>query len=109
MSPLRQRPPLISAGVLTITGLMFWLALPSTWLLSPKVNWSTSFDAGFGGSNGTYNFTTAISWRFWKYMSIGPNFSFMAIDYENGERGDSDWYLYDANEFGWGASCLIHF
>ncbi|TDI78500.1 MAG: hypothetical protein E2O79_11595 [Caldithrix sp.] len=26
--------------------------------LSPKVNWSASFDAGFGGSNGTYNFTT---------------------------------------------------
>ena len=76
--------------------------------LSPKVHWSASFDAGFGGSNGTYNFTTAISWRFWKYMSIGPNFSFMAIDFENGEIGDSDWYIYDANEFGWGASFLIH-
>jgi len=76
--------------------------------LSSKVNWSASFDAGFGGSNGTYNFTTGISWRFWKYMSIGPNFSFMAIDFENGEIGDSDWYLYDANEFGWGASFLIH-
>lgn len=76
--------------------------------LTPKVHWNTSFDAGFGGSNGTFNFTTAISWRFWKYMSIGPNFSFMAIDFENGEIGDSDWYLYDANEFGWGASFLIH-
>ena len=76
--------------------------------LTPKVHWNTSFDAGFGGSNGTFNFTTAISWRFWKYMSIGPNFSFMAIDFENGEIGDSDWYLYDANEFGWGASFMIH-
>lgn len=76
--------------------------------LTPKVNWNTSFDAGFGGSNGTYNFTTAISWRFWKYMSIGPNFSFMAIDYENGEIGDSDWYLYDANEFGWGLGFAFH-
>jgi len=76
--------------------------------LSSKLNWSTSFDAGFGGSNGTYSFTTGISWRFWKYMSIGPNFSFVAIDYENGEIGDSDWYLYDVNEFGVGASFLIH-
>ncbi len=76
--------------------------------LSPKVHWSASFDAGFGGSNGTYNFATGISWRFWKYMSIGPNFSFMAIDFENGEIGDSDWYLYNANEFGWGASFMIH-
>ncbi len=76
--------------------------------LSPKVNWSASFDAGFGGSNGTYNFTTGISWRFWKYMSIGPNFSFMAVDFENGEMSDSDWYLYDTNEFGWGASFVFH-
>lgn len=76
--------------------------------LAPKVNWSTSFDAGFGGSNGTFKFATGISWRFWKYMSIGPTFSFMAIDFENGEIGDSDWYLYDANEFGWGASFMFH-
>jgi len=76
--------------------------------LSSKVNWNTSFDAGFGGSNGTFNLTTGISWRFWRYMSIGPNFSFMAIDFENGERGDSDWYLYDANEFGVGANFMIH-
>ncbi len=76
--------------------------------LTPKVHWNTSFDAGFGGSNGTFNFATGISWRFWKYMSIGPNFSFMAIDYENDDMGDTDWYFYDSNEFGWGASFLIH-
>jgi len=76
--------------------------------LSPKVAWSVSADAGFGGSNGTYSIATSVSWRFWQYMSLIPNASFMAIDYENGEIGDSDWYLYDANEFGWGLSFLIH-
>lgn len=77
--------------------------------LSPKVGWSTSFDVGFGGSNGTFSVATAVSWRPWKYLSLSPNAFFMAIDFENGEPGDTDWYLYDANEFGWGLSFLIHF
>ena len=42
-------------------------------------------------------------------MSIGPNVSYTAIEYENGVAGDEDWYLYDANEFGGGISFLFHF
>jgi hypothetical protein len=78
-------------------------------VIAPKWSWSTNLDAGFGGSNGTFSLSTTVNWRFWKYMSAGPTFIFSAIDYENGEAGDSDWYLYDANEFGWGISVLGHF
>ena len=76
---------------------------------SPKVSLNNTFDAGFGGSNGTYKFSTALSFLPWKHMSISPNFYYMAIDYENGARGDTDWYLYDADEFGWGVNVLFHF
>ena len=77
--------------------------------LSKKIGWSASFDAGFGGSNGTYRVATGISWRVWKFLSLHPNAYYMAVDYENGERIDEDWYLYDADEFGWGLSFLLNF
>ncbi len=77
--------------------------------LSKKVSWNTSIDAGFGGSNGTYKIATSIGWRVWRFLSLHPNAYFMAIDFENGERGDTDWYLYDANEFAWGLSFLLNF
>jgi len=77
--------------------------------LAQKVSWNASFDAGFGGSNGTYTFASSIGWRVWRALSLHPNVFFTAHDFENGEKGDSDWYLYDANEFGWGLSFLINF
>lgn len=77
--------------------------------LSEKWGWSTVVDAGFGGSEGTYRASTALPWRFARHWSLSPNFSFMAIEYENGTRGDSDWYLYDSNEFSWGLAVMVHF
>ena len=76
--------------------------------LAPRVGWSTRVDAGFGGSNGTYNIATSIGYTPLAWLTLSPNAYFMSIDYENGEPGDSDWYLYDANEFGWGLSFVIH-
>ena len=77
--------------------------------LSKKIGWSTSFDAGFGGSNGTYKVATGISWRVWKFLALRPFAFYTAIDFENGEKGDADWYMYDANEFGVGFSFLLNF
>ena len=78
--------------------------------LSPKWNWSAGADAGFGGSEGSYSFKTAFTWKALSHLSLSPNFKFAAIEYVNGEKGvDRDWYLYDANEFGGGISILYHF
>lgn len=76
--------------------------------LAPKVGWSTSVSASFGGSNGIYGVRTGVSYTPWKFLTLTPNAFFSAIDVENGVQGDPDWYLYDANEFGWGLSFLIH-
>ncbi len=78
-------------------------------VFSPEWSWATKFDVGLGGSDGTFRVSTGIQWRFWKYMSAGPNFNFMAVDFENGSKGDPDWYLYDVNEYGGGVSFLFHF
>ena len=79
------------------------------YLLSPKWTWNAQADAGFGGSEGTFSFKTSLSWKPLSHWSFGPNFSFSAIEFENGKKGDADWYLYDANEFGAGIGLLFHF
>ncbi len=79
------------------------------YVISPKVSWSFAADAGFGGTEGTYSFKTALSWKALKHLSLAPNFRWSAIEALNGEKGDSDWYLYDANEFGVGLGIMFHF
>lgn len=77
--------------------------------LTPKVSFSAGGDAGFGGSEGTFSFNTGLSFKPIKWFSIGPTFSYIAIKYENGAKGEPEWYLYDCNEFGAGVSFLFHF
>jgi hypothetical protein len=79
------------------------------YVMSPKWTWSASADAGFGGTEGTYSFKTGLSWKALKHLSVIPNFKYSAIEAVNGEMGDSDWYLYDANEFGAGLNIMYHF
>lgn len=75
----------------------------------PKLNWSAVGDAGFGGSNGTYYFTTSLTYSPTRHLSLGPNFSYTAIDYENGKKGDADWYIYKADQFGVGLVLAVNF
>ena len=79
------------------------------YVLSPKWTWNAQADAGFGGSEGSYSFKTGLSWKGLKHFSFSPNFKYSAIEFENGVKGDVDWYLYDANEFGGGLSVVYHF
>ena len=77
--------------------------------LVPRLGWSTVFDAGFGGSNGTYKVSTALAWRAWRRLSLSPNMSFTSEDYENGTKGDVDWYLYDAETITFGLNAMFTF
>lgn len=79
------------------------------YVLSPKWTWNTQADAGFGGSEGTYSFKTSLSWKALSHWTLAPNFSYSAIEFENGTKGDTDWYFYDANEFGMGIGIMYSF
>lgn len=68
--------------------------LAQTW------TWGSSVEAGFGESEGTYVGDTGIAWMFTKHWLGRLGFKYSAIDFENGSKGDSDWYLYDVDEFG---------
>jgi len=73
-----------------------------------KWMWNNKFNAGFGGSEGTYFAQTGLTWRFLKHWSASLYGKYTALEYENGSKGDSDWYLADWDEFGAGLSVLFN-
>ena len=63
-----------------------------------KWNWNINADAGYGGSEGTYQATTGVTRKFLENWSATLSAQYGAVDYENGTKGDTDWYLYDVDE-----------
>lgn len=76
--------------------------------LAEKWIWGSSVEAGFGGSDGTYQANTGVTWMFATHWATRVGFNYLAIDFEEGSRGDDDWYLYDADEFGWGLNVMYN-
>ena len=76
--------------------------------LAEKWTWSTRVDAGFGGSDGTYFGETGVNWQFHKNWSLNLYGNYLAIEFEEGHKGDPGWYIYDADEFGVGLNILFH-
>ena len=82
------------------------IGLTHSAIISDKWSWNTRVDVGFGGAEGTLNVDTGASWRFaesWAAKFFGK---YTAQDFENSNKGDADWYLYDVDEFGLGATVL---
>jgi hypothetical protein len=63
-----------------------------------KWTWNTRLNAGYGGSEGTYFASTGVTWRFLNNWSTSLIGRYTAVEFENASEGDSDWYLYDADE-----------
>ena len=61
-------------------------------------SWNNRIDGGFGGSEGTFYINTGLTWAFAKHWAGTLSVDYKAVEYENGNVGDTDWYLYDANE-----------
>jgi hypothetical protein len=66
--------------------------------LADAWNWNIKTEAGFGGSEGTYLASTGLTWQFYDRWSATLFAKYVAVDYENGSRGDEDAYLYDVDE-----------
>ena len=83
-----------------VIGLTLDVPFAQTW------SWSSRIDAGFGGSEGTFGGSTGLTWAFAEHWAGMLTVGFMAVDYENGDRGDADWYKYDINEGAGGIKIL---
>lgn len=77
--------------------------------LAPKLGWGTVLDVGFGGSNGSFKAASALSWQVRPHIALSPNVSFSTTDFENGTKGDADWYLYDADDTTVGLAVMFIF
>lgn len=77
--------------------------------LSERVLWNTSVVAGLGGSESYWSARSALGWQFARSWDLAFFLEYHAIDFENGDPGDSDWYLYDVDEFGPGISITYLF
>lgn len=77
--------------------------------INEALAWNNRADLGFGGSNGTYHVRSAIDWRVAKSWLISFYGDYKHVDYENGNKGDNDWYKYDVDEFGPGIAFAYMF
>jgi hypothetical protein len=60
--------------------------------------WNNRLNVGFGGSEGATQVSTGLTWRFLKSWSATLKADVTAVEYENDDEGDADWYLYDVDE-----------
>ncbi|MBV1929779.1 MAG: DUF481 domain-containing protein [Gammaproteobacteria bacterium] len=79
-------------------GLSYQMKIASDW------SWKTKVDIGAGGSDLSTTINTALAWNFSESWVTSLYGNYYSVDYENGNEGDSDWYEYDADEFGVGLS-----
>jgi hypothetical protein len=70
--------------------------------ITENVSWSNRAQGGFGGSEGTILLNTGINWHVAKHWMLTFYGQRIAVDYENDNPGDREYYVYDVDEFGAG-------
>ena len=74
------------------------LGLSTSVPFATQWSWNSKFDAGFGGSEGSYCVNTGIAYNFATHWSATIYGQFRTTEYENGTEADEDWYFYDLDE-----------
>ena len=87
----------------------FLLGLTHRYPINESWEWSSAANYGIGDSDGTYLIKTGLSWTFAESWAARFYGSYADHDFENGDRGDSDWFFYDAEEYGQGSQSFIPF
>lgn len=73
-----------------------------------KWSWGLRLDANEGDTEGGSLVNTGVTWRFVDRWTATVFVQNQALELVNGAPGDTDFYLYDADEFGWGLTFLHH-
>jgi hypothetical protein len=85
------------------------VGLTHTMPLTDTITWRTSAITGFGDTDSYWSMNTAVDWQFARSWNVGIFIDYTEVDFENGNPGDNDWYLYDADEWGPGISIMYVF
>lgn len=72
-----------------------------------KWSWANRLDGGFGDSEGSFLFITAINWHATEHWSFNLNIKQHSIEFgDEDDIADADFYLYDVDEPGVGIGFL---
>lgn len=82
------------------------LGFTHTYALRDRISWNNRIEAGLGQTDSFWAFNTSLNWQFARAWNLGFYIDYKMIDFENDSAGDSNWYLYDADEFGPGISIM---
>jgi hypothetical protein len=104
---------------LTINGILREKDIDEDWIdaliggsigvpFAEKWLWNNRIDVGFGGSEGTTQAYSGLTWKFLKKWSGTLYAKVTAVEYENDDEGDADWYLYDVDESTAGLTILFN-
>jgi hypothetical protein len=85
------------------------VGLAHSYAFSNTLVWDNQLVAGFGDSDSYSAFHTSLNWQFAKSWNAGVFVDYKAIDFENDSPGATDYYLYNADEFGPGLSIAYIF
>lgn len=85
------------------------VGLSRTYVISPATSWSTQVDVSFGDSEGTSHFNTGINWIYSENWVFRASVDAKDVEFQQGEPGDSDYFLYDAKETKIGGSFVYVF
>ena len=85
------------------------LGASATYMLGQKWLWTSALEGGFGGSEGSFGASSGLTWKFGQHWSASAILSMTAAEYEDGDSGNADYYLYDANETKLGLGIMYHF
>ena len=74
-----------------------------------KWAWANRLDAGFGGSEGSYLFSSGFNWRFTMHWSLNFGAKMSAIEFgDEAEIDNADFYLYDVDEPSFGLGVMYN-
>lgn len=76
---------------------------------SEKVAWTNHIDVGIGDSESQFKVNSGIAWQVAKPVLLNFYAQIQSLDLQTGSPGSSDFYLYDADEFGVGVGILFTF
>lgn len=76
----------------------FVVGMSHSYAISQTLSWSSQIDYGVGGSEGTTHFSTALNKVYGTSWLVSAFLDLKDIEYEKGDRGDDDWFYYEADE-----------
>jgi hypothetical protein len=76
----------------------FYAGVKHSYAFSERLVWNNMVTVGGGDSDSMYGFNSTLTKVLNASWALSAVFDYVDYDYENGSRGDTDWFKYDASE-----------